>query len=95
MQVYTNWYRNQQTKYHVTTVPTRTILHPQLEVNLVTDFNAIPRCICTRTQANKFISRNPVCLTDSEYDYILEEIVRRDKIEFKRDLEVYSDNDKN
>ena len=39
-----------------------------------------------------FISRQPICLTDSDYDYILEEIGRQDKIEFERDLEVYSDN---
>ena len=30
MQVDTNWYCNQQSKHHVITVPTRTILHPQL-----------------------------------------------------------------
>ena len=36
IQVDTNWYWNQQPKHHVITVPTRTILHPQLEVNAVT-----------------------------------------------------------
>ena len=30
MKIDTNWYWNQQTKQHVITVPTRTILHPQL-----------------------------------------------------------------
>ena len=30
MQIDTNWYWNQQQKHHVITVPTRTILHPQL-----------------------------------------------------------------
>ena len=30
MQVDTNWYWNQQPQPHVTTVPTRKILHPQL-----------------------------------------------------------------
>ena len=30
MQIDTNWYWNQQPKHHVITVPTRTILHPQL-----------------------------------------------------------------
>ena len=54
MIVYTNCYWNQQPKQHVITVPTRTILHPQLEVNAVTDFHAIPTRVCTRTQ-----SKNP------------------------------------
>ena len=53
MQVDTNWYWNQQSKHHVTTVPTRTILHPQLEGDAITDFHAIPTGICFRTQAKK------------------------------------------
>ena len=36
MQIDTNWYWNKQPKHHVITVPTRTILHTQLEVNGVT-----------------------------------------------------------
>ena len=91
MQIYTNFYWNQQPKHHVTTVPTRTIIHPQPGVTVVTDFNAITISVCTRTQANKAISRQPICLTDSDYDYISEEIGRQDKIEFDGDVKVYSD----
>ena len=79
MQVDTNWYLNQQPKQHVITVPTRTIIHPKLEVNAVTDFHAIPTSVCTRTQAKQSISRQPICLTDSDYDYSLEEIGRQEK----------------
>ena len=68
MKVDTNWYRNKQHKHHVITVPTHIIIHPQLEVNSVTDFHAITTSVRTRTQAKKFISRHPVCLTDSDYD---------------------------
>ena len=89
MQVDTNWYWNQQPTHHIITVPTRTILHPKLEVNAIIDFHAIPTSICSRTQAKKIISRQPICLTD--YDYILEEICRRDKIEFKIDVDIYTD----
>ena len=39
----------------------------------------------------KAISRQPICLTDADYDYILEEIGRRDKIEFKIEVDLYSD----
>ena len=39
----------------------------------------------------KAISRQPICLSDYEYDYILEEIDQRDKIEFEREIDVYSD----
>ena len=51
MQADTNLYFNQQPKHHVITVPTRTILHPQLEFNAVTDFHKITKSICTSTQA--------------------------------------------
>ena len=53
MQVDTNWYWNQQSKHHVITVPTLTILHPQLEGDTITDFHSIPTSICSRTQAKK------------------------------------------
>ena len=39
----------------------------------------------------KAISRQPICLSDYDYDYILEEIDQRDKIEFERENDVYSD----
>ena len=92
MQTNSNCYWNQQTKHHVTTVPTCTIIHPQLEVNAVTDFNSIPTSVCTRTQGKKSKSRKPICLTCFDFDCILEEIGCRDNIEFERDLEVYSEN---
>ena len=91
MQVDTNWYWNKQPNHHVITVPTRTILHPELEVLAITDYKAIPAGICSRTQTKKTISRQPICLSDFDYDYILEEIDQRDKIEYEREIEVYSD----
>ena len=91
MQIETNWYWNQQSKNHVITVPTRTILHLQLEVIAITDFHALPTSVRSRTQGKKSIPRQPLCLNDSVYDYILEEIGRREKIEFERDVDVYSD----
>ena len=53
MRVDNNWYWNQNLQQHVITVPTDIILHPRLEVNTVTDFHAIPKSVCTRTQAKK------------------------------------------
>ena len=50
MNVETDWYWNQQPNQHVITVPTRTITHPQLEVNVVTNFHAIPTSVWTRKQ---------------------------------------------
>ena len=67
-------------------MPTRTIIHPQLEGDAIKEFYLIPTSICSRTQAKKSISRQPICLTDAEYDYILEEIDRREKLSLKEKL---------
>ena len=53
MQIDINLYWNQQPKQHVITVPTRTILHPLLEVDAVIHFHSIPTNLCTSTQAKK------------------------------------------
>ena len=53
MQVETNWYCHQQPKHHVITLPTGTIPHPQLEVNAIIDFHAIPTSVCSRKKAKK------------------------------------------
>ena len=72
VQVDTTWYCNKHPQQHVTTVLTRTKLHPRIEVNAVTDFHVIPKSVCNRTQAKQSISRQPVCFTDSDYDFMLE-----------------------
>ena len=95
MQVDNSWYWNQHPQHHVITVTTGTILHKKLEFNTVTDFHTIPKSVCIRKQAKKAISRQPICLTDSDYDYILEEIGCRETIEFERDVEVYGGDEKN
>ena len=40
----------------------------------------------------KTISRQPICLTDYDCGYILEENGHREKIDFERDVDVYSEN---
>ena len=65
MQVETNCYSNQHPQKHVITVPKRKIIHPQLEVNTITDIYDITKSVCNRTQVKQFISRHPIYLTDS------------------------------
>ena len=70
------WYQHPQKQ--VITVLIRTILNPRLDVIAITDIHDIPQSLCNRTQTNKIISRHPICLTDSDYGYILEDIYCRD-----------------
>ena len=41
----------------------------------------------------KYIQRHPIDLTDADYDYILDKIEFREKIEFERILSDNSDNE--
>ena len=74
-------------------MPTCTILHPQLYITVITDIHEIPKSVCNRTQAKQSISRHHICLTDSNLDYILEEIDHQEKFEYERDVEVLSDDE--
>ena len=60
--------------------PTRTILHPRLDVITIRDFQDIPKTVYNRIQAKKTIQRHPIGMTDANYDYILDEIERREKL---------------
>ena len=53
MQVNTNWYWYQHPQQYVSTVPTRTVLHPRLEVNAVTYFYDKPKSVCNRKQEKR------------------------------------------
>ena len=53
LHVDTNWCWKQHPQHHVITVTTRTILHPQIEVNAVTYSHTIPKRLCNRTQERK------------------------------------------
>ena len=51
----------------------------------------IPRIICNRNQTKQNLQRHPVCLTDSDHEYILEEIEYRYKIEYEPNINNYGD----
>ena len=91
MQENTNWYWKQQPLQQTIIVPTRTILHPRLDVITIRYVQDIPKNVCNRIQAKKSIQRHPICMTDADYDYILDEIELREKNEFERNVSVNSD----
>ena len=72
-------------------VPTCTILHPCLDVFRITYIQYIPNTFLNRIQEKKLIQRHPICMTDPDYDYILDEIEHREKNEFERNVSGNSD----
>ena len=84
MQLKTNWYWKQQPLQQTDVVPTCTILHPVLDVITIRYVQDITKNICNRVQAKKSIHRHPISMTDADYDYILDEIERREKLILNR-----------
>ena len=76
MQENTNWYWKQKSLQQNIIVPTCTIIHPCLDVVRILYVKGTPKNVCNRIQAKKDIQRHSICLTDSDYYYILDEIER-------------------
>ena len=79
MQENTNWYWKQQPLQQIIIVPTRTILHPHIDVITIRYVKEIHKNVCNRIQAKQAIQRHPIIMTDAGYDYILDENERREK----------------
>ena len=90
MQESTNWYWKQQPLQQNIIVPTRAIIHPRLDVVRIIYVQNIPKTFCNMIQAKKSIQRHPICMTDADYNYILDEIERREKL-FERNVGVNRD----
>ena len=83
MQENTNLYWEKKPLQHTIIVPTRTILHPRLDVIIIRYVQYIPNKFCIRNEAKKAIQRHPIIMTDADCDYILYEIERREKLSLK------------
>ena len=72
-------------------VPTRTVLHPSIDVIIIRYVQDTPNNLCNRIQEQKSIQRHPIIITDSNSDYILDEIEPCEKTEFERNVGGNSD----
>ena len=80
MQENTNWYWKQQPLQHTIIVPTRTIIHPRLDVITIRYVQDILNNSCYMIQTKKSIQIYPISMTDADYDYILDEIERSENL---------------
>ena len=65
---------------------TCTIVHKFIEVSDIKNVAVINIIICNKKQARQAVHRQPIFISDSEHDYILEKIERRDYIEYERKI---------
>ena len=80
MQEDSNCYWKHQSLKHNIIVPTHTILNTRLDVFIIKYSQDIPKTVCNRIQPKKSIQRHPFFMADTDYDYILDEIERREKL---------------
>ena len=83
MQENTNWYWKKQPLQQTIIVPTITILHPHLEFILIRYIQDIPKKLYGGSKAKKSIQRHSIIVTDADYEYIVDEIERREKLSLK------------
>ena len=79
MQENTNCYWKQQPLQQTVKVSKHTILHPRLEVIIIRYVQYITKKLCSRNEVKKAIQRHPIIVTDTDYDYILDEIEHHEK----------------
>ena len=61
-------------------------MHPCLDVAEVKDVHDTPKIICNINNTKQVLLKHPICLTDSDHYFILEEIELRDKIKLEINL---------
>ena len=86
----TDLYWKQQPLQQTIIVLTCTILHPCLDFIIIRYVQDIPKNICNMIQAKQAIQKHSIIMTDADYDYILDEIESREKIEFENNFSVNS-----
>ena len=82
MQENNNWYWKQQPLKQNIIFSTLTILHQILDVITIRYVQYIPKNICNRIKSKQSIQRHPSIMTDTDYNYILDEIERHEKLSF-------------
>ena len=65
-------------------VPTRTMIHPRIDIITIRYVQDIPKNVCNMIQEKKATQRNTISMTDAYYNNILDEIERREKLSLNR-----------
>ena len=63
-------------------------LYIYIDVMDLTEVKHITKSVCIRNQAHKYLQKNPICITDSDHYFTLEEIKRRDTIEYEINMSI-------
>ena len=74
----TNWYWKQLGTKERVMIEAYNIAHPCLYMSTIKYVADTPISLRNKKQARKNVKRHPMCISDADHDYILDEIERRD-----------------
>ena len=67
------------------------VVHPNLSCYIARSTHHIPHILCDRSEAINAMTRKPILLTQEDHDMIMDEIERRDRIDYEQHID--SDDD--
>ena len=91
MQEKTKCYWEQKNQQQVIVFLTHTIIYPCIDVMAVKYIDDINTSVSNRNQQKKALKLHPICLTESDHDYIVDKFLHRDKIEYEKNISVEDD----
>ena len=83
----TLWYFETKGTSQLVTVAMKTTVHPNLSCYIARSTHHIPHTLCDRNEAINAMTRKPILLTQEDHDMIMDEIERRDRIDYEQHIE--------
>ena len=82
------WYWTQKQQHNIIAVMKFTIVHLCIDFFLVEYFQYVTISVCNRKQAQQALQIHTICITDSNNEYIIDENLCQDQIEYGRNINI-------
>ena len=87
----TLWYFVPKGASQLVTVSMKTVVHPNLSCYIARSMHHIPHTLCDRNEAISAMTRKPILMTQEDRDMIMDEIERRDRIDYEQYIDSEED----
>ena len=89
------WYFEPKGASQLVTVAMKTVVHPNLSCYIARSTHHIPYTLCDRSKAISAMTRKLILLTQEDHDMIMDEIERRDRIDYEQHIDSDEDSSDN
>ena len=83
----TLWYFEPKGASQLETVSMKTVVHPNLSCYIAQSTLHIPHTLCDRSKAISDMTRKPILMTQEDHYMIMDEIERRDRIDYEQHID--------